>query len=98
MRKFEIHLILDEIDEEAYIDRTAQYIWDNIQDDDYIEYHLLDASVNRRLYSGDTTHNNILEEIKTFLYGVKYIATDSIKITCWVDYTNGEKAEVKEDF
>lgn len=93
MRKFEVHLVLDEADE----GETAQFIWDNIQYGDYINYYLLDASINRELTSGDTTHDNILEEIKTFLYGVRYLATEDIEITYWVDYPNGTKVEVKED-
>lgn len=98
MRKFEIHLVLDEADNEAYEGETAQFIWDNIQYGDYINYYLLDASANRELYSGDTTHDNILEEIKTFLHGVRYLASEKIEVTYWVHYPNDIKVEVKEHF
>lgn len=83
MKKFEIHLLLDEFEEEGW----ERVIWDGLLSSDYCTYSLYDCRSNKNIM-----FNKTYKAVDTYLQ--KVAAKEEINVSCWLLYSDGSKVRI----
>lgn len=87
MKNFEIHLMLDEFEEEGWERVKPTDIWDGLLSADCGTYSLYDCRSNKNILFNET-----YEVIDSYLQ--KIAANEEIDVSCWLLYSDGSKVRI----